>query len=184
MLLDISDLLKDSQTNERARPNNLLVGFIIFYIKGNYIMTEKTLEDLLDMQLDDLKDLPDFGVYPNGAHTATIHFARKDINGKDCIELKLKGIESMELVDSVNDKPITPKQEMSVLYDLGNEFGQGSLKKIVKSLAAGLNHEEKMSVLIEAEGVAVMVTTKKRVVIDKDTKETKEYGAISNLQVI
>jgi hypothetical protein len=147
-------------------------------------MTEKTLDDLLDLQLDDLKDLPEFGVFPDGAHVATIKFARKEVNKKDCIELTLVGEETQELADPEHDKPITPKAEMSVLYDLGNEFGQGNLKKIATILSAHFGTKGLGETLQAAEGAACLVTTKKRGSKDASTGETKYYGGITTLAVL
>ena len=122
--------------------------------------------DILDAQLDDLADLPEFGVFPVGAHRVTVEFAKKEINGKKNVELSLTLIEHVELADP-SAVPMSPGAKGSVLYSLENEFGQGKLKEILKPFAAALGTGSLRDTMEGAKGMEVTVVTKQRQNKDK-----------------
>lgn len=136
------------------------------------------INSLLDANLDDLADLPEFGVYPAGAHKVTIGFEQKEVNGKSCIEAKFNLIEHLELSDPTA-KPMQTGAQGSVLYMLDNEFGQGALKKVLTPLAAALGVTRLGDVIEQAKGMEVTLVTKIRMNKDK----TQSYCDISKLIV-
>lgn len=139
--------------------------------------TNAALDSLLDSTLDDLADLPTFQPFPAGAHRCTVEFEEKMINKKPAVELKLIGIETVELADPGEDKPIEPKQETQVLYILtkedgsANEVSQGKLKETLKPLGEATGETNLRKIMAAAKGMEVLAITKKR--------ENKQTGAFN-----
>lgn len=141
--------------------------------------TELNLNDLLDVTLDDLADLPEFKNFPAGAHRVTVKFTAKKIGEHPAVEIKMTLLETVELNDP-SDTPLEAGAEMSVAYMLDNEFGQGSFKKLMKVFAdhTGLT---KMNEVVEAcDGMEVLAVTKLRPSKDK----TKMYPDIVTVTVL
>lgn len=116
-------------------------------------------DSLLDANIDDLADLPEFANFPAGSHRATLSITQKTINNKPMIEVKLTGIETVELSKPEEDKPITAGQVSSALYDLSNEFAQGAFKKLVAPVAAALGVSSIRDLIESAEGTEVEAVT-------------------------
>lgn len=122
-------------------------------------MSENNFDALLDANLDDLADLPEFANFPAGVHRATLNITKKEINGKPMMEIKLTGIETVELSKPEEDKPITVGQVSSALFDLTNEFAQGNFKKLVSPLAAALGVTSIREIIEQATGTEVEAVT-------------------------
>lgn len=89
------------------------------------------------LSLDDIPDLPEFGAWPAGTYIATAKLARKIVKmkGEDtpCVELTLK----LNAVQATESETVPAEgSESSILYNLQNEFGMGSFKKVAKEVAA------------------------------------------------
>lgn len=136
------------------------------------------LSSLLDANLDDLADLPEFGVYPPGSHKVTIKWEQKEVNAHPCVELQMTAIETEEL-SNPEDTPLAPGAQGSVLYMLDNEFGQGNLKKVVKPLAEALGVSSLREILAQSSGMEVSVITKVRQNKDK----TQSYTDVTKVIV-
>lgn len=95
------------------------------------------LSSLLDMQLDDLADLPEYVRINKGAHRVTVEFIAKQVGDHPAWELKMKLLETLELSDS-SDTPQAPGIESSCVYMMDNEYGAGEFKSIMKPIAAAL----------------------------------------------
>lgn len=124
-------------------------------------MPEMNLDSLLDSSIDDLADLPEFGVFPSGVHAVTIQWESKEVNKHPCMELKMKLRETVELANATDATP-EPGMESSCLFMLDNEFGQGNFKTIIKELAAATG-TSKISEAVEASNgmeVQVVIATK------------------------
>jgi hypothetical protein len=120
------------------------------------------LDSILDSSIDDLADLPEFGVYPSGVHKVVIKWESKEVNKHPCMELKMKMVETVELANPAADQPVAAGQESSALFMLDNEFGQGAFKAIIKELAAATG-TNKISEAVEASNgmeIDVVVVTK------------------------
>jgi len=137
------------------------------------------LNSILDANLDDLADLPEFGTYPAGTHKVVIQFEEKTVNDHPCLELQMKAVETEELANPGVDQPLAPGAEGSVLFMLDNEFGQGKLKQVIKPLAAALGVSSLRAVVEGAKGMEVSVVTKVRQNKDK----TQSYTDISKVIV-
>lgn len=120
------------------------------------------LDSILDSSIDDLADLPEFGIYPSGVHRVIINWESKEVNKHPSMEMKMKLVETVELANPAEDQPVTAGQESSSLFMLDNEFGQGAFKQIMKTLAAACG-TNKISETVEASNgmeVQVVVTVK------------------------
>jgi hypothetical protein len=129
---------------------------------------EFNIDTILDGTLDDLADMPEFKPFPAGSHRATIRFEQKVINKFSGMEIKLKGIETLELPAGSTEAPLTPGQETSVFYffqhtnPLTAELGQGKFKEIMKSLADHYGPQTNRALIEAANGSEVLVVTGQR----------------------
>ena len=89
------------------------------------------VDDLLDVTLDDLEDLPKFAPFPAGAYRCLISFLSETVNDKPCIKVSCKHTSTEELTDSTGDAP-AEGDEQSTLCFLDNEFGRGNLKELAQ----------------------------------------------------
>lgn len=138
------------------------------------------LDNLLDANLDDLADLPEFKPFPNGAYRVTIEFECKEVNKHPSVELKLTCVETLELSDAAADVPVEAGTQCSVLYMLDNEYGQGTLKEVLKPLAIHLGVTKVTELMECAKGTEVLVVTKQRQSKDK----TATYINVAKLEVL
>ena len=86
------------------------------------------LDALLDTQLDDLADLPDFIVPPAGAYAFVGTEMKADSSGDKLIVILKMKVTTLELVDP-EEKPVEDGTEIEHRFDLSNEFAQGLLKR-------------------------------------------------------
>jgi len=138
------------------------------------------LDSLLDGQLDDLADMPEFLPYPNGAHVCTIKFEAKTINAKSAIELSLVAVSTEELENPAEDKPLVAGAETSILYMLDNEYGQGSLKKDTAGLKEATGATTMRALFEAVNGAQALVVTKKRY----DKKREQYFTGIVSIALI
>lgn len=114
---------------------------------------------LLDANLDDLADLPEFANFPAGVHRCTVDILQKTINNKPAMEVKLTAIETVELSFAETDKPVNAGQTSSSAYFLDNEFGQGAFKKLVAPLASALGVSSIRDLIDAVAGTEVEAVT-------------------------
>jgi hypothetical protein len=138
------------------------------------------LDDLLDMTLDDLADLPEFKPYPAGVHRAKATMEIKEINKKKAVELSFKYVSCEELAD---DTEATPAADdvASCMYFLDNEFGQGGLKKVAVPLGEALQLTSLGEIIGQTVDIDCIIVT--NIQTDK-TDETKRYMRIVDLAVV
>lgn len=137
------------------------------------------LDSILDSSIDDLADLPEFAVFPNGVHRVIIDFESKEVNKHPCVELKMKAVETIELANPAADTPLEAGTESSVLFMLDNEFGQGKFKSIVKTLAEACGTSSIKETVEAAKGMEVQVVCKVRQNKDK----TQSYTDVTKVIV-
>lgn len=142
----------------------------------------KSIEDMMDMSLDDLKDLPPFEVPPVGHYKLGLSLAWKEVNDKQCIEASFEVKETLELTNAT-DAPCAAGTKFSTLFQLANEFGQGAFKELVKPLIDGLGLAGKKvsEVVKEVQNVEIHATVKHRK--DKNDKE-KVYANVVNVELV
>lgn len=142
--------------------------------------TPMDLDSLLDTKLDDLEDLPSYGVYPNGAHQVTISFEAKKVNDHPCVELQMVAISTLELSDPATDTPLKAGSAGSVLYMLDNEIGTGKLKELMQPLKEFLNTSSIRETMEAAKSLDVIVVTKIRM----NKEKTQSYNDVVKLSVV
>jgi hypothetical protein len=152
-------------------------------MKGNTMNDQTNIDSLLDSTLDDLADLPEFKVFPAGAYNATITLEVKKMGENLGVEMKVLNQETVELSDPTEEAP-KPTATTSVSFMLNNEYGQGALKNVLKSLAQGLGLPEGTSnreIMELSKGTAclVVLTTRK----DKNDA-TKTYQGLKSVTVL
>ena len=137
------------------------------------------LDALLDQNLDDIADLPEFKPFPAGAHRCTIKFESKEVNGHPAVEMKVTAIETLELADP-SQTPLAAGDSTGILFMLDNEFGAGALKAVCAPLAAHYGTKKISETLAAAEDSEVVLVTK--VTTNKD--KTQKYTAVVSLTLV
>lgn len=144
--------------------------------KGN-AKQEMTEEDqqmmaaLLDENLDDIPDLPRFGVPPKGAYKFKIvGFPYKKVNDKPCVEIQVMILETRELA---NPDAVPPEAGMNVteLVWFHNDpiKAKGVLKQKLEGVAGDLGEGNLAKLLEMVVGMEVNGTCDTRK--DKDDPE-------------
>ena len=136
------------------------------------------LDSLLEGSIDDLADLPEFAVFPNGVHRVRIKWESKEVNKHPALELKMTLIETVEMANAA-DPVLAAGAESSVLYMLDNEFGQGKMKEIMKTLSAATGTAKSKETMEASNGMEVQVVTKVRQNKDK----TQSYTDVTKVIV-
>jgi hypothetical protein len=169
-------------------------------------MTEQTLDGfdqmdaLLDGTLDDLADIPEIRVYPEGVHKVKMGWALnhtipnvfiekgKESSGlKKFVQFKATAIETVELPAGSTETPLEAGQPFQQLFDLTNEYAQGNFKAIMKALAAHYGAgKTNRQLLADSEGAEVLLVIKHRK--DKNKKQDDGsavvYAQIDALEVV
>lgn len=136
------------------------------------------LDSILDSSIDDLADLPEFGILPSGVHSVEIKWESKEVNKHPCMEMKMKLLETVELSNTGDEAP-APGLETSALFMLDNEFGQGNFKAIIKTLAAATGTSQISKAVEASQGMQVQV-----VVVSKPDKRDASITRMNVKKVI
>jgi len=140
------------------------------------------ISSLLDANLDDLADLPEFVVPPAGAYNATIiSIEEKKIGEHPAVEMKFKLNETRELA-SATDAPVAPGTECSVSFMLDNEFGVGGMKAALAPLKAAFGTGSARETMEAARGAGIMLVTKVR--NGKGDNADKKYLGVHKIEVL
>lgn len=143
-------------------------------------MSENTdLDALLDSTLDNLADMPEFAIYPPGAHRVSISFEQKEVNKHPSIEMKMVLRETLELAEPT-DVPPEAGTETSMLFMMDNEFGQGKFKEVIKPLAAHLGTTSIRDAINGANGMEVVIVSNVR----QNKEKTAKYMNVVSLTVV
>lgn len=136
-------------------------------------------EQFDSMNVADLEDLPSFDPYPNGAHLVTIEFERKVVNDKPAVILKTTIIESQQLEDPSAAAPVAG-DSYDFMYNIGNEFGAGSLKALLAPLSAQTGIAGNGALLDHCKGMQALIATKQRM----DKKNDVMRCNVTSMQLI
>jgi len=139
------------------------------------------IDNLLDATLDDLEDLPSFQPFPAGVHKVLASLNMADINGNQAVELSLKGMETLELVDAANTVAIKEGDSSNTIFMLNNEYGRGNLKKVCAPIGVALGTGVIREVIEQCKDLECVVITSIRT--DKNDPD-KKYLNIKELQVV
>lgn len=144
-----------------------LIPYHSFFLKETIMSENFNLDSLLDGTLDDLADMPEFRPYPPGTHKVTITLVQKEINKKPAFELKMKAVETIELANPSEDKPLESGGEASVAFILDNEYGQGGLKNLLKAAAEKFGAKSNRELIADVQNAEAAVVTNLRANKDK-----------------
>ena len=139
----------------------------------------ESLDSLLEGSIDDLADLPEFAVFPNGVHKVVIKWESKEVNKHPCLELGMTAVETVELANATDDTPLVAGATSSVLFMLDNEFGQGKMKTVMAALAAACGTKSIKETMEASNGMEVQVVCKVRQNKDK----TQSYTDVTKVIV-
>ena len=135
---------------------------------------------ILDCVLDDLADLPEFAVFPAGAHKALVTMKEKEINKRPAVEITLEYVEALELADPQEAVPAVGTTS-SASYLLDNEFGQGAFKAVALKFADFASSRNLREIVAAVKKVECLVVT----TIRKDKSDaTKLYLNIKDIEVV
>ena len=138
------------------------------------------LDNLLDMTLDDLEDLPEFKNFPAGAHRCQATMESKEVNGKPCVEISFTYVSCEELADPQEAEPAAG-DKCSSLFFLDNEFGQGALKKVAAPFAEAMGLSNLGEIVTNVTDTDVLLVSS--IQIDKKDS-TKQYLRIQEIAVV
>lgn len=127
-----------------------------------------SMDSLLDSNLDDFADLPEFVTPPSGTYTTKVNFSTKVVNDKPGIEVKL----TILAVNELNNPEDTPPADGSVasqFFFMDNEFGQGAFKKCTANLKAATGSVTIRDIITNCDGMECVTVTSTRK--DKNDKE-------------
>jgi len=130
--------------------------------------------DLLDTDLSELADLPEFKTFPDGAHKCVINWSFEVKEGKKSVVLDLTAVESVEL-NNPTDTPVEAGEKNKVFFSLeaakdGEKYGEGALKKAVTGLAGHLGTTNLKAILESTQGFECLVVTKAKKSRNSDAK--------------
>ena len=132
------------------------------------------IDDLLDITLDDLEDLPEFKPYPAGVHKVLLSMEKKEVNKHPCVEISLKLIETLELAEPTKDEAPKAGATSSVLCMMDNEFGRGNFKLIAIPIGQALSISKAADVVEAAKDIECLVVT--TIKIDKLDKSIERMN--------
>lgn len=145
-------------------------------------MSDFNIDDILDATLDDLADLPEFTVPPAGTYQMVIKSAeQKKVAEHPAVEVKFSISSTVELEDDTQE-PVKDGTETSIAYMLDNEFGVGSLKKLLKPIGEHLGVSKVSEILEQSRGMEVVTVT--RVRKGKGENAERKYFDIVRLEVL
>lgn len=126
------------------------------------------INNLLDMTLDDLEDLPEFKPYPAGAHRVLLTLSTKEVNKHPCVEVACKLIETLELSEPTRDEAPKPGAVANILCMMDNEYGRGNLKMIVGPIGLALGKNNVKDIVESAKNIECIIVTS--IKVDKNDK--------------
>jgi len=138
------------------------------------------LDSLLDANLDDLEDLPEFKPFAPGAHRCLLSLDKKTIAGHPAVEASFTLIETIELSNS-QDVAGKDGDTCNSAFFLDNEFGRGKFKALALSLSEILGTTNQGEIVEQAKNLEVMLLSS----VKKDKNDaSKVYLNIISIEVI
>lgn len=139
----------------------------------------------LDMSLDDIEDVPGFGVFPTGAYLVDLvkGIERKEINKHDAAEVAMTLVEVAELKeDNLEDdeKPPKPGDICTLAFMLDNKFGADGLKKFCTPLGEKLGTKVLKEIFHQAKGLRCLIVIRRTY----NEKKDQHYAKMKKLAVV
>lgn len=134
--------------------------------------TNTALFDLLDKEIDDIKDLPSFAVPDTGVYKLLLSVGVKEINDKPVVEFSYEVREIVELADSTIEEAARAKagDKFSVATFLkdndgkDSEIGWGRLKEMAEPFQAhfGISNLKALVQAMMADPIAITAKVVKK----------------------
>lgn len=115
---------------------------------------------VLELDIAELEDLPDFRPFPNGVHNVKVSFEFKELLFSDketggkvktpCIDISFELIETVEQEDPA-EAPCKAGDKASMLCSLTNKYGEGHFKRISGPIAERLGTRSIKALLEESK---------------------------------
>jgi len=147
-------------------------------------MSDFNMASLLEGTLEDLADAPSFEPFKPGAHLITIQSwegldGKLKISNHPAIKINLRLDETKELNDP-NDTAQAPGSETGIVFMMDNEYGQGSLKKILAALSSHFGSKTNGETFEASTGAQCLAITD----LQSNKEKTKFYTNIKEISVI
>ena len=129
--------------------------------------SDDLLASLLEGNLDDVADMPEFKAFPEGAHICFLHLSTKTVGEGDKkkigFDFGLTYSEVVELTDATGVPPAVG-DKCNQFCDMNNEMGAGTYKMLVKPIATyfGIDTSApgaRREILDKAQNLEVQVIT-------------------------
>lgn len=139
----------------------------------------------LDMSLDDIEDVPGFGVFPTGAYLVDFvkGIEQKEINDKKAASCEMTLVEIGELKEDNLDegeKPPMPGDICTLSWMLDNKFGADGLKKFCTPLADKLGTKKLSEIFHQSKGLRCLIVVRRTY----NEKKDQHYAKLKKLAVV
>lgn len=145
------------------------------------------IEVLLEGNLDDLADTPEFKAFPAGVHKATLEMTYKE---NDKHELVVNGTFTYVAPVELGDVTVTPPKigdKAGIQMNMANEYGQGTFKDIGKAVAAAQGKDfktmTKKEVIEGVKGLEFQIVTTVQEGKKGSEQEGKEFLRLKAIAV-
>lgn len=147
----------------------------------------------LDATLDDIEDLPGFGVFPSGAYQIELHegiIFKKDVGGHPAMSVNMKLEQMMELTEGLaeGEKEPQPGDICGTAFMMDNKVGADAFKKFVAPIAERLQTKKLSDLVVDekgagankSKGMKLLVILKRTYNKDKD----QHYAKLKKVAVL
>lgn len=142
------------------------------------------ISSLLDSNLDDLADLPEFLIPPSGAYTARVISAgEKKVGTHPAVEFKFSLLSTVELTNEA-DTPVADGTETSIIFMLDNEYGVGGLKAFLLPIQQATGVKTVREAMVACVNMDILLVTTVRSGKKGSENEDKRYLGIHKVEVM
>lgn len=145
--------------------------------------------DTLDRSLDDIEDLPSFDVPPMGTYRLLVNAEAKKLPAKDgeparnVVTLQYEILDTIALADKTEKTPV-PGGKFGEMFMLGNEYGEGNMKKSFAIYAEHFGNKNMKYLVGEAvQNLTINGTVKHRYNKKEDPKKETPYAQVVNVVI-
>lgn len=119
------------------------------------------LDALLEGNLDDLAQVPEYVTFPAGSHKVLITWEMPTKDRPTTIGLKLSAVETLELNDS-SASPLVPGYMTTISFKMENQYGQSNYRKVITALSAHYGAGTNREIMEKSDGAECLVITSLR----------------------
>lgn len=145
------------------------------------------IDALLEGNLDDLADMPEFKAFPAGVHKASLELTYKQNDKK---ELVVNGTFAYLSAVELGDPMVAPPKagdKAGIQMNMANEYGQGTFKMIGQALAKHMGvppgNLTKMAVIEGVKGLEFQIVTTVQEGKKGSDQEGKEFLRLKAIEI-